>query len=129
MKTIVSMCPPPRNTSAFRQLFEAAGRLAKETFRKKPKQGRCRICGCTERRACSPPCSWANARHDLCSNPNCVGIAELLGIGQQMSNWFYNVKQFERVPQDLRLSGAQLQNQWDYAKHRHIQSLKRGARQ
>ncbi len=27
---------------------------------------RCRVCGCTEREPCCPPCSWAQA--DLCSN-------------------------------------------------------------
>lgn len=30
--------------------------------------GICRVCGCTDDHACEVPCSWANARHTLCSN-------------------------------------------------------------
>lgn len=29
--------------------------------------GRCRICGCTDDRACHGGCSWVNKEHDLCS--------------------------------------------------------------
>jgi hypothetical protein len=29
---------------------------------------RCRVCGCTEREPCDPPCSWAPGEADLCSN-------------------------------------------------------------
>ena len=30
---------------------------------------RCRVCGCTEREPCNPPCSWAPRDEvDLCSN-------------------------------------------------------------
>ena len=28
---------------------------------------RCRVCGCTEREPCNPPCSWAPGAADLCS--------------------------------------------------------------
>lgn len=28
----------------------------------------CRVCGCSDLSACSPPCSWANPEHDLCSS-------------------------------------------------------------
>jgi hypothetical protein len=28
---------------------------------------KCRICGCTEREPCNPPCSWARGEGDLCS--------------------------------------------------------------
>ena len=33
---------------------------------------RCRICGCTEREPCEPPCAWAKGEADLCSN--CAGL-------------------------------------------------------
>lgn len=29
--------------------------------------GRCRMCGCTDDRACQGGCSWVNKEHDLCS--------------------------------------------------------------
>jgi hypothetical protein len=29
---------------------------------------RCRVCSCTEREACNPPCSWVEGEADLCSN-------------------------------------------------------------
>lgn len=35
--------------------------------------GRCRVCGCTDDRACSPPCSWADPQHTLCSA--CVEVS------------------------------------------------------
>jgi hypothetical protein len=33
----------------------------------------CRICGCSEDRACNPPCSWID--DDLCSAPACLAKA------------------------------------------------------
>lgn len=33
--------------------------------------GHCRICGCTEDRACAGGCSWTNPEKTLCSNPSC----------------------------------------------------------
>lgn len=33
----------------------------------------CKVCGCTDDRACSPPCSWVD--DDLCSTPACVEAA------------------------------------------------------
>jgi hypothetical protein len=35
---------------------------------------RCRVCGCTERDACDPPCEWVE--DDLCSG--CAEAAEML---------------------------------------------------
>lgn len=29
--------------------------------------GVCRVCGCTEARACNPPCAWADWKHTLCT--------------------------------------------------------------
>lgn len=37
---------------------------------------RCRICGCTEDAACSPPCWWVEA--DLCSACQVVPVAEVV---------------------------------------------------
>jgi hypothetical protein len=28
---------------------------------------KCRVCGCTEDRACDPPCSWVDGEADLCT--------------------------------------------------------------
>jgi hypothetical protein len=47
------------------------------------KERTCRVCGCTERRACliddglgeTFPCMWLD--WDLCSNPECVAIARV----------------------------------------------------
>jgi len=51
-----------------------------------PKKGICRICGCTEKKACkvrtilgskqTQPCSWVDATKTLCSNPDCVAKAK-----------------------------------------------------
>jgi hypothetical protein len=50
--------------------------------------GRCRVCGCTERRAClvatgsagefddRRACGWADASHTLCDNPHCIANAK-----------------------------------------------------
>jgi hypothetical protein len=29
---------------------------------------RCRVCGCTEREPCNPPCSWVRGEPDLCTS-------------------------------------------------------------
>jgi hypothetical protein len=29
--------------------------------------GTCRVCGCTDERACPPTCAWADVEHTLCS--------------------------------------------------------------
>lgn len=34
---------------------------------KEPQPGTCRVCGCTDDRACHPACSWVDAKHTLCS--------------------------------------------------------------
>lgn len=39
--------------------------------------GTCRVCGCTDYRACfvghpSRTCAWANGERTLCSNPACI---------------------------------------------------------
>lgn len=40
-----------------------------------PKEGTCRICGCTDDRACDGPCTWTDTTHTLCNNPDCVAKA------------------------------------------------------
>lgn len=51
-----------------------------------PEPGRCRICGCTEDRACNrmaddpqpgwhQPCGWADHTQTLCDNPACLAAA------------------------------------------------------
>lgn len=30
-------------------------------------ENRCRVCGCTDDRACAGGCYWVNSEHDLCS--------------------------------------------------------------
>jgi hypothetical protein len=42
---------------------------------------RCRVCWCTERDACNPPCSWFEP--DLCSG--CALIAEALESWREMA--------------------------------------------
>jgi hypothetical protein len=48
-------------------------KMKKQPAKKRPKHkaGSCRVCGCTEDRACIDvdrmPCSWANRDRDLCS--------------------------------------------------------------
>jgi len=44
--------------------------------------GKCRVCGCTEKKAClvpfyglTLPCSWKDQRRDLCTNPKCLDEA------------------------------------------------------
>lgn len=37
---------------------------------------RCRVCGCTDREPCAPPCSWAEGEADLCST--CAAAACVL---------------------------------------------------
>jgi len=40
------------------------------SFFEKPPTGlvKCRVCKCTEMRACFPPCSWEPGEPDLCSS-------------------------------------------------------------
>jgi hypothetical protein len=47
--------------------------------------GVCRICGCTENRACilpakgnkpTRPCGWADETETLCTNPKCLAAAK-----------------------------------------------------
>jgi len=40
-----------------------------------PQEGTCRICGCTDDRACDEPCTWTDTSHTLCNNPDCVAKA------------------------------------------------------
>lgn len=37
---------------------------------------RCRVCGCTDREPCEPPCSWTAHETDLCSG--CLQTIEAL---------------------------------------------------
>lgn len=41
--------------------------------------GRCRYCKCVETRACMTPlgpCSWADSKETVCSNPDCMAKAK-----------------------------------------------------
>lgn len=44
---------------------------AKPAAGEKGQAGTCRVCGCTEEKACSPPCWWVSGKEDLCSS--CAG--------------------------------------------------------
>lgn len=60
-------------------------RQALEQVKRSPGfKGICRICGCTERNACTgqgllrdETCGWANKEQTLCSNFDCVQRAKL----------------------------------------------------
>lgn len=43
---------------------------------------------------------------------------ELLGQGQRMSNWLYNIKQEKELPERYRREAEQLQKAWDEIKQR-----------
>jgi hypothetical protein len=40
----------------------------------------------------------------------------LLGQGQRMSNWMYNMKQSTRLPDDIREELRMMQEEWDQLK-------------
>ncbi len=42
---------------------------------------------------------------------------ELIRIGQQMSNWMYNMAQQGSLPEKMRREMKELQTQWDNIKH------------
>jgi hypothetical protein len=44
----------------------------------KTKKQKCRICGCTDGKACPGGCHWVEK--DLCSNPDCLGTIKVSGI-------------------------------------------------
>jgi hypothetical protein len=51
--------------------------------------GRCRVCGCTDRRPCQllepfRPCGWANVSHTLCDNPRCLAEVPLEVIEREV---------------------------------------------
>jgi len=41
----------------------------------------------------------------------------LIGQGQRMSNWMYNMKQSERLPDDIRQELRLMQEDWDAIKN------------
>ena len=43
---------------------------------------------------------------------------ELIGQGQRMSNWLFNMKQSNRIPADVREEMKFLQEDWDAIIHR-----------
>jgi hypothetical protein len=46
-------------------------------FYRFPQSGRCRVCGCTDDRACAAGCCWVDRKHTLCSE--CQGtVADLI---------------------------------------------------
>lgn len=50
-------------------------------------RGRCRVCGCTEDRACDLGagfhCWWVDEAHTLCSSPKCVAVVPLAELEQE----------------------------------------------
>lgn len=46
----------------------------REQERPRPRAGVCRLCGCTEERACPGGCSWANATRTICSR--CMKVTD-----------------------------------------------------
>lgn len=61
-----------------------APRVRLTSNRPRPKQGVCRICGCTENKACVLEdteadgiltCLWADGTKTLCTNPKCLAEA------------------------------------------------------
>jgi hypothetical protein len=57
--------------------------------------GICRVCGCTENRACifdagpgsseeASACWWVNAAKTLCSNPQCLAVVPLEQIENEL---------------------------------------------
>lgn len=51
---------------------------AKEREKLNLKAGTCRVCSCTERTPCNPPCSWTDPSETLCDNPKCLSAAAKL---------------------------------------------------
>ena len=54
--------------------------------------GTCRFCGCTDARACRPPCFWIDELRTVCSSRPCVDkyfgehasrVRELMGVLQR----------------------------------------------
>src|ERR1700726_2668963 len=57
---------------------------------------RCRVCGCTEREPCNPPCAWFEA--DLCTG--CALVAEALvswAEGARRANLTALLREVERA--------------------------------
>ena len=53
--------------------------IHEQRARGKPRPGVCRVCGCTELKACGlglETCSWGNKERTLCSNPACLEAVE-----------------------------------------------------
>ena len=61
----------------------AGSKLAPAREPKRDRDGliRCRVCGCTEREACNPPCAWTPGTPDLCSN--CEATIQVLMTWQE----------------------------------------------
>ncbi|CAN5574905.1 hypothetical protein BH10PSE14_BH10PSE14_06470 [soil metagenome] len=53
----------------------AAAATVPPVTKESPSVGACRICGCTEDRACEGSCSWTDKTRTLCNNPDCVAKA------------------------------------------------------
>lgn len=46
----------------------------------KATSGVCRFCGCTEERACNPPCSWVDKNRTICSSVDCMARGRRDGL-------------------------------------------------
>ena len=45
-----------------------------------PDSGVCQFCGCTDDRACWPPCAWANVERTICDAQPCLDKAAVQGV-------------------------------------------------
>ena len=66
----------------------------------------CRVCGCTDRKPCHPPCSWAEGQADLCSTCEDISLLILVwSIGAHRANWAALQSEVKRMKEDLACLG------------------------
>lgn len=56
-----------RRGSKAQEAVDEAIRKTAKVHRDRDGLTKCRVCSCTETRACNPPCSWVPGELDLCS--------------------------------------------------------------
>lgn len=80
----------------------------------KIKSGTCRVCGCTERRACIvrgpgfqlTPCWWVDKGHTLCSSPACLAIDARQAALFKVIDGLLEIYKAERKKPNLGLIGV-----------------------
>jgi hypothetical protein len=64
---------------------------------KGPKRGVCRVCGCTDLRACPGGCRWADKEHTVCTQ--CVARALVLMVKERLNEGGdFRLRLLERGP-------------------------------